>query len=247
MKRLSFLASAALVSALVTVGCGDSTETETVNADAVAHGQALFSDPVAAGTEVNRFACATCHLAEDTPSDTRVRTGAVLAGALERPHYWGGQELELLRSINACRQYFMGQVNAWTADDPLAEALYAYLASLPATYPEAVPFSVVVSVKDLPAGDGTHGQEVYGRACAYCHGAIHTGEGRLTPIASILPDEPLAEHEADGFDADEQRLIFVEKVRHGGFYGYGGNMPPFSSEVLSDADLSDVLSYLQLY
>jgi thiosulfate dehydrogenase len=43
-----------------------------------------------------------------------------------------------------------------------------------------------------------------------------------------------------------QRLIFIEKIRHGRFLGYGGEMPPFSSELLSDADVADVLEYLSI-
>jgi thiosulfate dehydrogenase len=41
-----------------------------------------------------------------------------------------------------------------------------------------------------------------------------------------------------------QRLIFTEKIRHGLFLGYGGTMPPFSSQLLSDAEVSDLLEAL---
>jgi thiosulfate dehydrogenase len=40
--------------------------------------------------------------------------------------------------------------------------------------------------------------------------------------------------------------VFVEKTRHGGFLGYGGTMPPFSLNVLSDEDLADLLTFLRL-
>jgi thiosulfate dehydrogenase len=38
--------------------------------------------------------------------------------------------------------------------------------------------------------------------------------------------------------------VFIEKVRHGGFLGYGGDMPPYSLEVLPDATVSDLLEAL---
>lgn len=38
--------------------------------------------------------------------------------------------------------------------------------------------------------------------------------------------------------------MFVQKVRHGGFLGYGGKMPPYSQEKLTDQDLGDLLELL---
>lgn len=247
MRRVAF----PLLLALLAPACGG-TETElvTVTADATAHGKALFSDPATSGAPLNAYACATCHVAEPSPSDTRLLAGAPLAGVVDRPTFWGGVETDLLRSINFCRLYFMQQATPWTAGEPMADDVYAYLASLsslPDASAEAAPFSVVASVADLPEGDATRGAGVYAAACGTCHGAKSTGAGRLTDLASLLPDDPLAEHAADGFDEVEQRVIFVEKVRHGGFYGYGGVMPPFSLEALSDGELADVLAYLSLY
>ena len=247
MKRAVF----PLLLALFAAACGGTeTEVVTVVADATAHGKALFSDPATSGAPLNAYACSTCHVAEPSPGDTRLRAGAPLAGALDRPTYWGGVEADLLRSINFCRLYFMQQATPWTEDEPMAEDVYAYLASLgslPSASTEAAPFTVVGVVADLPEGDATRGSELYTRSCAYCHGAKTSGAGRLTELASRLPDDPLEEHAADGFDATEQRVAFVEKVRHGGFYGYGGVMPPFSLEALSDEELADVLAYLSLY
>ena len=116
------------------------------------------------------------------------------------------------------------------------------------TEPLVLPADLLIfPVADLPAGDATRGASLYASACASCHGTVHTGAGRLTELASLLPDDPLEEHAADGFDAVEQRVAFVDKIRHGGFFGYGGVMPPFSLEALSDEELADVLTYLSLY
>lgn len=243
MRRITLVLLAASA-----VACGSSeTEIVTVVADAAEHGKALFSDPATSGAPLNAYACSTCHVAEPSPADTLLLTGAPLAGATARPTYWGGVEADLLRSINFCRLYFMQQATPWTEDEPMAQDVYAYLLSLPSTTTEAVPFTVVGPVADLPEGDGTRGAGLYTRACANCHGERTSGAGRLTELASLLPEEPLEEHVSDGFDDTEQRVAFIEKVRHGGFYGYGGVMPPFSLEALSDAELADVLAYLTLY
>ena len=50
--------------------------------------------------------------------------------------------------------------------------------------------------------------------------------------------------EALGYSERLIRLVFIEKVRHGPFLGYGGTMPPFSMETLSDEGLADLLEAL---
>ncbi len=67
---------------------------------------------------------------------------------------------------------------------------------------------------------------------------------RLLPNAPILPEETLANHPSPDYTDEDRRLVFVEKTRHGGFLGYGGQMPLFSAEVLSDVDMADLLAYL---
>lgn len=68
-----------------------------------------------------------------------------------------------------------------------------------------------------------------------CHGARDTGAGRINDLASILPDVR-AEYDAL-FPGIPHALVFVEKIRHGQFYGVGGNMPFYTLEALSDEDL----------
>jgi thiosulfate dehydrogenase len=208
------------------------------------HGRAVFSDPRASESTLNAFACSTCHLAEPDANDGRALPGAPLGGVTKRTTYWAGQEDDLLRAVNACRTRFMGARDPWTRDDEEAKVLYAYLDSLPGS-PAPAPFTVVQQVVDVPAGDPARGAAVYAAACESCHGARDAGFGRLTPRAPILPWQTLAEHAYLG--PDEQRLVFVEKVRHGVFLGYSGTMPPFSLEALPDADLGAMLAFLGLY
>jgi len=93
-------------------------------------------------------------------------------------------------------------------------------------------------------GNGSRGGKLYTDACASCHGPAHTGDGRLVQRAPVLPEQTLEEHPSPQYDDLDRRLVFVEKVRHGGFVGYGGEMPPFSVEKLSDQDLGDILAFL---
>ena len=78
--------------------------------------------------------------------------------------------------------------------------------------------------------------------CLACHGGKDTGQGRNSPLASILPNVA-AEYPAL-FPGVAPGLVFIEKVRHGQFFQVGGNMPFFSKEALSDDDLGALLTYL---
>jgi thiosulfate dehydrogenase len=174
--------------------------------------------------------------------------GGSLRGATERPSFWAGQEVELLRSVNHCLDYFMLKSDPWTAEDEEARALYAYLESISeGAIAAPVPFTVVFDIVDLPAGDAKRGETLYERACATCHGPAHTGEGRLVERAPVLPEQTLEQHPLGEYTAEERRLVFVEKARYGAFVSYTGEMPPFSLEALPDADMADIHQYLDLY
>jgi thiosulfate dehydrogenase len=236
-RRARGLLPAAAWLALSTAACGDGDRVEHV--PAAARGEALFRR----GLTDNELTCATCHRARHEPRDERVLPGADLAGVTERPSYWGGAESDLLRAVGYCQTRFMGVERPLATTDPEASELYAFLESLQGAS-DAVPFTVVRTVSDLPPGDATRGLSLYERTCAGCHGAPDTGDGALAPRIPTLPEDVLRQHSE--YDAREQRLVFVEKVRHGAFLGYDGEMPPFSLEALADAELADVLSALGL-
>jgi thiosulfate dehydrogenase len=228
-------------------GCNNGAPQPIVeHGTAVDHGEALFNDPAVAGTDLNTYSCATCHGEDDGKGP--IRTGGSLAGATKRPSYWAGQELDLLRSINNCIYYFMLKDELWTAEDEEARAIYAYLESISKDAGgAAAPFTVVRDIADLPAGDAKRGATAYDRACGTCHGPAHTGKDRLVEYSPILPEDTLRDHPLGKYTADEQRLVFIEKARHGAFISYTGQMPPLSAEKLPDKDLADILSYLDLY
>jgi thiosulfate dehydrogenase len=230
-------------------GCSDGEAPEPIKiygGTAIDHGAALFHDPSLGSKTLNSYSCSTCHEAKAGEAGAAILPGAPLAGVTKRTSFWGGQEVELLRSINHCLYYFMLSDKAWKAEDEEARAMYAYLESLPADDAAAqpAPFTIAYEVKNVPEGDGARGKGLYVNACESCHGPAHTGEGRLVQRAPILPEQTIDEHPSPQYDDLDRRLVFVEKVRHGGFIGYGGEMPPFSVEKLSDQDLSDILAFL---
>jgi thiosulfate dehydrogenase len=151
-------------------------------------------------------------------------------------------ESDLLAAVDDCRRLFMNDRDALSRDDLAARDLYAYLTSLEPGDPAPVAFSVPTSIANIARGDAGRGDALFARACGRCHGELHTGRGRLGSNVPGLPEDAVASH-AD-YDLDTVRLIFIEKTRHGGFFGYSGVMPPFSEQVLSDEQLADILEAL---
>jgi thiosulfate dehydrogenase len=92
---------------------------------------------------------------------------------------------------------------------------------------------------------------VWDNACRECHGDPHTGSGRITEKASLVPDDSAAlakvlAQQQNASVATTTQLIVIEKIRHGEFFGVGGIMPPFSQEQMSDDDIGALLSFLDL-
>ena len=133
----------------------------------------------------------------------------------------------------------MGANAPWSTDDEEAVQIYAFLDSLPRSVTSPVPFSLQVDIADVPAGDRAAGESVYRRACAECHGARSSGEGRITTAAPILPEGPLADHAATP-RACSARLREGEARR---LLRAAAPCRP-SLEALSDADLGALLAYL---
>ncbi|HEU4535264.1 MAG TPA: c-type cytochrome [Polyangiaceae bacterium] len=232
-------ALAALGGLLALAACGGG-DGATYERSAIERGRALFSSPALSRNSFNELACSSCHAV--SLDDPRLLPGAPMPGVVLRPSYWGGDETDLLESLNQCLSGFMLETRGLARDDAKAVDLYAYLESLPPDLPEAVPFDPVRELGEVPPGDAARGEPLYAAACGWCHGALHTGEGRGIALAVVVPEETLAEHADD--PTYDLRAVFVEKIRHGRYLGFGGIMPPFSREVLSDQDVGDLLAYL---
>lgn len=224
-----------LVSA-VAAACSPSAGTGQVD-----RGATLFHSRDLSSSDLNIFTCASCHDTEKGKT-TGIKPGAFMAGVTRRPSFWGGMDGELLEAIDDCRRSFMNDRDALTRDDPAVAALYAFLVSLEPGEPAPVAFSVATYIEDVARGDADRGQTLFASACSGCHGEMHSGAGRLTASVPILPEAGVASHA--GYDARTLRLVFIEKIRHGSFFGYSGVMPPFSQQVLSDSALGDILEAL---
>ena len=206
-------------------------------------GLALASDPRFSPSPSNVFACTTCHAVPETAKSATARLpGFPPSGVASRPSFWGGSSHYLLDAVNQCYVDFM-RGEKLAPDNLQGLELVAYLKSISKGPDSARPCTVVRNIDaaymaSLPVGNPGRGQASYQTTCGYCHGQIHTGEGRLGPYISLIPDNTMA---AFGTLA---RTVIAEKVRHGRYFGIAGNMPLYCVEALSDADLSDLLSYL---
>ena len=220
-------------------------------AEPVEQGRAIFSRP-GWSAPASPFACASCHPFTAVASvgdggidaTARVLPGLPLAGATQRPTFWGGQELTLPAAIEDCRLHFMGSATPLAPASPEVEALLAFISSLQPADSRAQSFTLVPAPKEVGLGDPARGAVVYQRACQTCHGTPFDGKGKLDLAWPTLPQEVFSVH---GNETPATiRLIFIEKIRHGGFLGYTGRMPPFAREVMDDASIADILSMLAL-
>jgi thiosulfate dehydrogenase len=234
----------ALMGAALAAGASSCGDREVPAAEL---GEQLFQDPAVSTSPRNHFSCATCHTV--TPGGPpvvpgRFDAGYNLAGSAGRPGWWGGYATTLLGAMNVCLEEFMGG-RALQPEDDSARQLGAYLAAQSPPDPQpAAPFTIVRVVTPLDglAGDASRGGLIYAGGCQRCHGAVHSGAGRLDPKFSIVPEDTQRAFPAAG----EARFAVVEKLRHGRFFNIGGVMPLYSHEALSDAEVADVLAYLGL-
>lgn len=229
-----------VLAALLVAACGGG---EAV--PAAEFGAEIFADWRLAENPDNPFACATCHEATATPDPARIYPGHNLHDSAFRASWWGGFETELLRAVNFCYVNFMGAPAALLPDEPKAMALYEYLAGISPTRPSpARPLTFTKYVLSVPRGDAARGEQVYAGACASCHGAMSTGEGKLSKAIPPLP--AAIEEAAKKLPSTPPAILVVEKVRHGQFWGVGGTSPPFSLEAMSNEDLGALIAFLGL-
>jgi thiosulfate dehydrogenase len=212
--------------------------------EAKVYGEQLFNDAAFAGSQFNAFSCATCHAARS--GDSRILPGMPLQGVTARTAYWGGAEESLLAAVNFCLVQFQRAPTPLSENDVRGRALFAYLKSLEVEGASTAPlaYPITRALKDIPNGDATRGEAVYAAACKSCHGAAHTGEGRLTERAQVLPE--VNQEYPTQFPGTPARLVFLEKIRHGKFFGLGGDMPLYGTDQLSDDDVAGLFAFFAL-
>jgi len=207
-------------------------------------GRERFEDPQGfSDSSLNRMACADCHSADQGGDPERILPGFDLWGVGARASWWGGQSARLVDAVDQCIVYFL----LGDPLDPESEAgmqLDELLRSITpeGSDPAPLPMTIVENITAIPLGDAVAGEQTYDRTCGYCHGEPGTGAGGLSDF--ILPDST---SEYDGlFPGTPKGLVVIEAIRHGRFFGIGGQMPLFSLERLSDAEIGDILAYLGL-
>jgi thiosulfate dehydrogenase len=205
---------------------------------AVEVGQSLVANPLLSDSEFNAVSCTTCHDGRTTSP----RIASPLAGMAARPSWWGGQSPRLVDAVNFCATSFM-RSSPVEPTAPRWRAVEEYLLSVAGEPQPPAPLTIVENVTTVNTGPSSRGQQVWDASCRVCHGDPRTGAGRLADNVSLVPQASIEYAEESGFPP---ALVVIEKVRHGGFFGVGGIMPPFSIEALSDEDLGAVLSYLEL-
>lgn len=208
-------------------------------------GRELFRSTELSPSSLNVFACATCHTARAGDEVSDGDPGYRLFGVTRRARFWGGDYDSPREAVDACLTFFM-KGKALDPEDEDFHALFEYLVSIsPDSAPsDPLPFSVVETVQDVDRGDPGRGQAVYERSCGRCHGAAFTASGSILRTEINLPG--VTETYPDDFPGVDPSLVVIEKVRHGRFFNVGGDMPLFSLEAMSDADLGALLAYLEL-
>ena len=85
----------------------------------------------------------------------------------------------------------------------------------------------VAPAQNAPAGDAENGKRLFLRdGCYECHGTVGQGAGQNPTAPKLAPKPiPLA-----------QLIAYVRKPT--------GGMPPYTSKVMSDAQLADIRAYL---
>lgn len=225
--------------AWLVAGCGDR------EVPAAELGERSFADPGLSTSPFNRFSCATCHAADAAAPVVipgRLDSGYNLGNSAGRGSWWGTYELRLLDAANTCLSDFMGG-RKLAPDEDAARQLGAFLdARSPAGRSDPAPLSIVRIVTSLQGlrGDQVRGKQAWQQACARCHGAPHTGSGRLGIRPTVVPEDTLRSF------PDNARAVVVEKIRHGRYFNIGGVMPFYSLEVLTDLQVADLLAYLGL-
>jgi cytochrome c len=210
-------------------GCGDDPPPE----GSVEAGEAVYREPLEDG---NTFACATCHALSEPADDGFVRPGHPIGDAVARSSYKDGTITELRQAVNSCVTEWMNG-DPWTETDPRWTSLLAFLeAQAPSGSASNVDIQIGSPPADLSGGDATNGRMLFNTRCVVCHGEDAVGTERAPGlIFSPLDGEYVA-----------------ERVRHSGrvdsptYDGLtGGIMPFWGTDRLSDAELLDVVAYVE--
>ncbi len=99
--------------------------------------------------------------------------------------------------------------------------------------------SVLASTHDARPGNTpvTRGEALFSKYCALCHGASGAGDGRAAAVQKVAP--------ANLTVSTRTRSYKMQIVRDGGAAMDRSSSMPAWRDVLTDADIADVVDYVQ--
>jgi mono/diheme cytochrome c family protein len=185
----------------------------------------------------NSYTCAHCHAVVEPASNGYARPGHPLGDASARVDYKNGQVSSLREAANSCLDEWM---NAGTWSNANADwlKLEDWLSQhAPPETAESVDIQIAAVPAILTGGDASAGRETFNSSCAICH--AQDGEGSLQAPA------------IGGFGYDSNYV--ANRVRNSGrsdsqvYDGLtGGIMPFWGANRFSDAELLNVVAFLEL-
>lgn len=170
-----------------------------------------------------KIACADCHLIQNPqspPPDDRIRPGHNLFDAFGRGAWWNNRiTTDCGEAAEVCIKRFMG------ADELSPRARVGLVKFMMET---EAPFSTPLTLLRVPAGrtdvsggDAARGEDLFRRACAWCH----PGGGAASSGISLLESKMTPQE-------------IGETIREG-----GERMPFFQADILGEQEAADIAAY----
>lgn len=237
MRKLALFALTTALAACAepseTPPAGSAPATTAVAAASEVHQALAMSPEQQSGKVTFESVCWTCH-GSGGHGDGPASTPTVKPPTFHTPDYASASQALLLQRFQASMQGadashpHMQYVVKLVTEESFKAAL-AYIPML--TYPPEIP------------GSAAHGQDIYQYRCAGCHGTSGRGDG---PGAAGLVDVKPVDFTTDTLVAKADWDAVYDKVRDGGQRVHGSTMPPWG-QILSDAELWDLVAYLATF
>ncbi len=185
----------------------------------------------------NSYTCAHCHAIVEPAKNGFARPGHPLGDATERNSYKDGQLSSLLDAANSCLDEWMN-APTWSNSSTDWLALESWLNTHnPGVQAEPVDIQIVAVPAELGGGDAAEGRAVFNASCAICHAEDGGGSRQAPAVAGFGLDA--------GYVANRVRLS--GRTGSDVYSGLtGGIMPFWGANRLSNADLVDIVAFLEL-
>ncbi len=185
----------------------------------------------------NSYTCAHCHAIVEPSRNGFARPGHPLGDAMARSDFKDGLVTSLLDAANSCLDEWMN-AEPWSADSADWLVLESWLEShAPPSAADSVDIQIAQVPADLSGGDASDGRATFNRSCAICHAEDGRGSLQAPAIGGL------------GYSAEfvANRVRYSGRTNSAVYEGLtGGIMPFWGANRLSDAELLDVVAFLEL-